>query len=695
MFTPKVFCFALALLGAVRAEEEIDRSKVHYHLLTGVEVIDNSTVVEIPPMAPEDAVVRAGGEREVELFNNCEYEVGYKYTSGFSSRTDSFLPNPAAGPNGFRLKAGERHTASFINNWSGNVGVCAGESCETCNENGCGVANGGPMTRAEWTFVPGGTDYYDVTVINGVNIPVMMEPLDVEYNTKDPYKCGAPGKIDDVVPGSGCSWDYAQFQDDFHYNAVVGGSGKKCTAPGDCSGDEVCGYKFVPGVGLDLYCGERYGWYSANQVCALNGKNEHFNCDASAEDATGKKIRDFHGCVSPAYLSGYQPASKGKDSKTCGCTNWEDRGVNVLDVPETEKCKAVNPKWMEKIVPTLDFLKKGCPTTYTYPYDDMTSTFICGGEKKFRITFCPAGGNSNPAPTPSKSKSTAAPSATPKPVTPKPASSDPAVAPKPTPAASGSPKPTPAASGSPKPTPAGTGVPKPKPTPAASGSPKPTPAASGSPKPTPSASGTPKPTPAVTGVPKPSTAAPSDAPKPTTAAPSDAPKPTPAGSVSRKPTPAPTGVPKPTTHAPTDAPKPTPAPSAGTPNPTPAGTGAKPSKAPTEAPTDAPQPTPKPTPAKTGTPKPSTAAPTDAPKPSTAPSEAPKPTPAHSGSKKPTPAPSTSKPMPVDSDDTPAPSSKGKYVYVGSQVRQNDMNAWCNNNCPQFCPTDVCQLADE
>ncbi|TMW57674.1 hypothetical protein Poli38472_014861 [Pythium oligandrum] len=206
------------------------------------------------------------------------------------------------------------------------------------------------MTRAEWTFVPDGTDYYDVTVINGVNIPVMMEPLDVKYDTKDPYKCGSPGKVEDVVPGSGCSWDYAQFQKDINYNAVIGGSGKKCAAAGDCSGGEVCGYKFVPGVGMGMYCGNLYGWYSANQ-----------------------------------------PASKGKDGEVCGCTNWDDRGVKVLAVPDTEKCKAVNPKWIEQVAPTLDFLKKGCPTTYTYPYDDMTSTFICGGEKKYRITFCPAG----------------------------------------------------------------------------------------------------------------------------------------------------------------------------------------------------------------------------------------------------------------------------------------------------------------
>ncbi|TMW57676.1 hypothetical protein Poli38472_014863 [Pythium oligandrum] len=191
------------------------------------------------------------------------------------------------------------------------------------------------MTRAEWTFVPGGTDYYDVTVINGVNIPVMMEPLDVKYDPKDPYKCGSPGKVEDVVPGSGCSWDYAKFQKDFHYNAVTVARARSAVL-------QVTVATCEPGLRLD-------------------GGNKYFKCQEPAGDQTGKNIHEFHGCVSPDYLSGYQPASKGKELHACGCTDWQDRGVKVFDTPPTEKCKAVNPKWIEKIVPTLDFLKKACP----------------------------------------------------------------------------------------------------------------------------------------------------------------------------------------------------------------------------------------------------------------------------------------------------------------------------------------------
>lgn len=37
--------------------------------------------------------------------------------------------------------------------------------------------------------------------------------------------------------------------------------------------------------------------------------------------------------------------------------------------------------------------------------------------------------------------------------------------------------------------------------------------------------------------------------------------------------------------------------------------------------------------------------------------------------------------------------SAGKYVYVGDNEDSASMTQWCNWNCPQFCPTDTCQLA--
>ena len=50
---------------------------------------------------------------------------------------------------------------------------------------------------------------------------------------------------------------------------------------------------------------------------------------------------------------------------------------------------------MNRALPTLTWLKKACPTAYTYPFDDMSSTFICKNIKNgkntvnYEIVFCP------------------------------------------------------------------------------------------------------------------------------------------------------------------------------------------------------------------------------------------------------------------------------------------------------------------
>ncbi len=63
--------------------------------------------------------------------------------------------------------------------------------------------------------------------------------------------------------------------------------------------------------------------------------------------------------------------------------------------PDTESCKNKNPTWADRVKPTLSWLKRACPTAYTYPYDDMTSTFTCKNvvdnvnSVNYMVTFCP------------------------------------------------------------------------------------------------------------------------------------------------------------------------------------------------------------------------------------------------------------------------------------------------------------------
>jgi hypothetical protein len=36
-----------------------------------------------------------------------------------------------------------------------------------------------------------------------------------------------------------------------------------------------------------------------------------------------------------------------------------------------------------------EFFKTACPTAYSYPYDDPTSTFTCKGQNDYVVIFCP------------------------------------------------------------------------------------------------------------------------------------------------------------------------------------------------------------------------------------------------------------------------------------------------------------------
>jgi len=99
------------------------------------------------------------------------------------------LPTPASGS--LKLAA---HTSAKVTlaappqgtiKWSGNVygsTGCnsSGQSCQTgaCVGGACPPGTGpvGPTTLAEFTLVTNGPDTYDVSAINGVNLPMAMAP---------------------------------------------------------------------------------------------------------------------------------------------------------------------------------------------------------------------------------------------------------------------------------------------------------------------------------------------------------------------------------------------------------------------------------------------------------------------------------------------------------------------------------------
>ena len=50
-------------------------------------------------------------------------------------------------------------------------------------------------------------------------------------------------------------------------------------------------------------------------------------------------------------------------------------GLNITQ--PTQPVNYASSNWLNYVLPTIRWLKAACPTCYTFPFDDMSSTFQC------------------------------------------------------------------------------------------------------------------------------------------------------------------------------------------------------------------------------------------------------------------------------------------------------------------------------
>ncbi|KAK3157886.1 hypothetical protein QOZ80_2AG0129760 [Eleusine coracana subsp. coracana] len=129
------------------------------------------------------AVSVGAASKSFTISNNCEYTVwpGILSSAG-SAGMDS---------TGFSLSPGESRTMSVPSGWSGRLWgrtLCSGDDATgkfACVTGDCGsgkqeCAGGGaapPATLAEFTMDgSGGMDFYDVSLVDGYNLPVLVAP---------------------------------------------------------------------------------------------------------------------------------------------------------------------------------------------------------------------------------------------------------------------------------------------------------------------------------------------------------------------------------------------------------------------------------------------------------------------------------------------------------------------------------------
>jgi hypothetical protein len=334
-----------------------------------------------PPPAPTPTPPpSSNGARAFTFVNQCSYDV---WVGGEGNPIAPATPCSAACPAGsvcntanqlctyavpsagnWELSQGQSMSLSLPPSWGGRFWprtectsangqtTCATGDCGGNLECPVGVGGAPPATLAEFTVMPpsNGSDFYDVSNVDGSNVPLAIVPTAGTFNptppagTNVPYYCASPGCTSNCGALPACAWNL------------------QASCPSELQ---------------DQDPGHYVGCRSANQVCAVDPANATLDC---------ANERDLYGCTGggPNGVSG-SCYSAGANDSCCGCPSWSPDGT----------CQSTNPRWTAPSLPGkyAQVLKDACPTAYSFPYDDLTSTFTCRGSSSantgYTITFCP------------------------------------------------------------------------------------------------------------------------------------------------------------------------------------------------------------------------------------------------------------------------------------------------------------------
>lgn len=257
----------------------------------------------------------------------------------------------------------------------------------------------------------------------------------------NPYICGRPGSaIALSTPEGGkigaASWDfetsikntYTTAPDEaliqFRWVKLIQGQAT-CTPSNGCTAPDVCGTVFVPGVNPPQniktgVCGPKLGYWSANQLCVLLSAGGAKYPPPPDSQFLKCSILPVYQCNGDAAHSCY---TDGATDNCCGCVNWGEAPYNLpvgsgisitTNAPFTTRCQypssnTIKPptgtnseKWIDNVLISDLWMKKACPSCYTYQFDDASSTFTCSSDysgtnkANYLVIACPSTATNDP-----------------------------------------------------------------------------------------------------------------------------------------------------------------------------------------------------------------------------------------------------------------------------------------------------------
>ncbi len=336
--------------------------------------------------------------------------------------------------------SGESDPTGII--WSGNyfartkcnatTGICENATC-VGKAGGliCGPGVGGSPgvnTLSEVTF--GRLDYYDVSIINGINFAMEFGPGSLPA---DKYTCGVAGNKNsgkaggltispwNITPESINVYPFPNGksitgESNSYYRWVSYESNpQSCLIDSSCTNSNYkCGFivqtpenaariteSTIPinesTTTYTRYCGKPIGWLTADTIYGFEPSTPYtstlpFNfgeiftfSPALPSGQNSVSVGDLLQCANNTYSPyGSIPAGAyGNTVLACGGVNWQSLGVTSYI---TKTPQAVNNNWVNNVQPTITWMKHDCPTCYTFPFDDVSSTFTCPADNLATIS---------------------------------------------------------------------------------------------------------------------------------------------------------------------------------------------------------------------------------------------------------------------------------------------------------------------
>ncbi|WP_419419733.1 thaumatin family protein [Legionella sp. D16C41] len=321
--------------------------------------------------------------------------------------------------------------------------VCETGECLVDRNNGCISETTYPSTQAKLVLNHNKVDFYDLSFIHGINVPIGIQPADnpppaePSIHQNPLFWCGRLGFADarsiffnsqfNAPNWFGCNWQfnppslpvYQGYSSEVFYTVVKYNVPiRSCFSSNDCLEEERCGfshYDLHKNRDAVPHCGRPIAFTVLANICAATYDQgailpkKALGCYSEPGNIDAFRMQAYALCALPpnapptltAPSNCYAKGNNLPNPDCCGCINWSTRvPLEMNSFCQVGDVVARQPNfWQIYIRPKLEWLTEFCPIGYLYPHDQVHARFKCASVREpdenspnflnYVVTFCP------------------------------------------------------------------------------------------------------------------------------------------------------------------------------------------------------------------------------------------------------------------------------------------------------------------